>query len=188
MLPPDVIRLVLRPLHACGVDYMITGSVAGSLYGEPRMTNDIDLVLALRGGDAARFCAQFPLEDVYCPPEDVLKIETGRVRRGHFNLILQATGFKVDCYLAGGDPLHAWAFTRRKWVETEGERVALAPPEYVILRKLEYYREGGSQKHLRDIAAVLNAQKNTMDRTALEAWIDTLGLQKEWAYVQGAHT
>lgn len=63
--------------------------------------------------------------------------------------------------------------------------IRLAPPEYVILRKLEYHREGGSEKHLRDIRAMLAVSGDLLDRTALQDWIARLGLETEWKRVAG---
>jgi hypothetical protein len=61
----------------------------------------------------------------------------------------------------------------------------LAPPEYVILRKLEYHREGGSEKHLRDIRAMLAVSGDLLDRPALQDWIQKLNLETEWKRVTG---
>ena len=61
----------------------------------------------------------------------------------------------------------------------------LAPPEYVIIRKLEYYREGGSEKHLRDIRSMLALSGEQMDRPSLDEWIQRRGLQTEWRLVSG---
>jgi len=58
-----------------------------------------------------------------------------------------------------------------------------APPEYVIVRKLEFYREGGSEKHLRDIRSMLAISAEQIDRAALDEWIQRLGLQTEWRLV-----
>jgi hypothetical protein len=70
-------------------------------------------------------------------------------------------------------------------VQFEGETVVLAPPEYVIIRKLEYYREGGSEKHLRDIRSMLAISGEQMDRGALTEWIERRGVQSEWQLVSG---
>lgn len=58
-----------------------------------------------------------------------------------------------------------------------------APPEYVIVRKLEYYREGGSEKHLRDIRSMLAVSGGQLDLTALNEWIGRRALQNEWGLV-----
>ena len=72
---------------------MITGSTAGIAYGEPRMTHDVDFVVALAPADIDAFVHAFPIDEFYCPPADVLAIEIGRRQRGHCNLIHHATGF-----------------------------------------------------------------------------------------------
>ncbi len=167
-------------LNSLGVRYMITGSVASIVYGEPRMTHDIDLVIELSHEDAQRFVDTFPIESFYCPPTEVIKVELGRRLRGHFNLIHHETGFKADVYLRGIDPLHGWALRRRNKIEIEGGYIWVAPFEYVILRKLEYYREGKSEKHLRDIHGILAVSSDEIDFMVLEKKVVTLGLSQEW--------
>jgi hypothetical protein len=85
-----------------------------------------------------------------------------------------------DLYPAGRDPLHGWAFRRKHQIQFEGETVVLAPAEYVIVRKLEYYRQGGSEKHLRDIRSIITVSGEQLDRPTLTEWIEKLGLQAEW--------
>ena len=111
------------------IRYMITGSIAGIVYGEPRMTHDIDLVVELKYEDAERLADAFPIKLFYCPPAEVIKVEMGRSFRGHFNLIHHETGFKADVYLKGRDPLHEWALNNRKKIEFEGEYIWVAPIE-----------------------------------------------------------
>jgi hypothetical protein len=159
---------------------MITGAVASIIYGEPRLTNDIDLVIDLNSDDVESFADTFPIEDFYCPPQEVIRLEIARSQRGHFNLIHHETGFKADIYASGRDELHRWGLKNRKWVDVENEKFWLAPIEYVILRKLEYYREGRSEKHLRDISSILELSSNDIDFKMLEAKINKRTLQKEW--------
>jgi hypothetical protein len=165
---------------------MVTGSVASMVYGEPRLTHDVDIVIELHVRDADRITALFGEEDFYCPPEDAIRVEAARPARGHFNIIHYPTGFKADFYVVGRDTLHRWAMERRMMIEAEGGAVWLAPPEYVILRKLEYYREGGSEKHLKDIAAMLQASPDRIDLGIVEAKAEELGLEREWAAAKEA--
>ena len=150
----DLIFLFTRPLEDAGLEYFVTGSVAAIAYGEPRMTRDLDLVLELPWRRVDVLTAAFPPDKFYCPPEEVMVEEARRDSRGHINLIHHATGFKADLYLRGQDPLHAWAMARRRRLSLPEGRLWVAPPEYVIVRKLEFYREGRSEKHLRDIRAM----------------------------------
>lgn len=95
-----------------------------------------------------------------------------------------ATGFKADFYPAGQtDELNAWGFRFKREIQFEGETVVLAPAEYVIVRKLEYFREGGSDKHLRDIRSMLAVSANEIDHAALHQWLQELGLEAEWKSV-----
>ena len=92
---------------------------------------------------------------------------------------------KADFYTAGRDELHAWAFRNARSYAIGKNSITLAPPEYVILRKLEYHREGGSEKHLCDIRAMLAVSGDLLDRPALQDWITRLGLETEWRQVTG---
>ena len=106
--------------------------------------------------------------------------EAARSEKGHFNLIHHDTGFKADVYLAGNDPLHAWAFTRRREIKIDDDSIWIAPPEYVILRKLQFYQEGRSEKHLRDIDAMIERSADDMDEPLLMNKISELGLGEVW--------
>ena len=162
---------------------MITGSVAGVFYGEPRVTHDVDLVLALKQSDTARIGELFPLEEFYCPPEEIILQEVLRAQRGHFNLIHHQSGFKADVYLANRDPLHRWALSARRMVEVDGEPVYVAPLEYVIVRKLEFFREGGSEKHLRDIESMLRVSGELLREDVLRRWMIARGVEETWRSV-----
>ena len=168
----------LEPFELLGLPYCITGSVAASVYGEPRLTADIDVVLLLRAGDIARLRAIFPDTEYYVPPAETLLIETSRSARGMFNLIHHPTQFKADIYLAGRDPLHAWALEHRRRIDLEGTGAWIAPPEYVVLRKLEFLREGGQDKHVRDIRFIVAA--TPLDLDFVETQVGRLGLHAQW--------
>jgi hypothetical protein len=176
----DFIQVFASRLNKLGIAYMVTGAVAATIYGEPRLTHDIDVVIDLRLQDIERFVDAFPFEEFYCPPPEVIRVETGRAQRGHFNLIHHETGLKADVYASGKDSLHKWGLANRRTVSVGGEDVCLAPPEYVILRKLEYYREGGSEKHMRDIAGMLELSRGEIDFVLLESKVHEMSLEQEW--------
>lgn len=176
----DIITIFVTRLNRTGIRYMITGSVACVIYGEPRMTHDVDLVLEAGSKTVEKIVEAFPLDAFYCPPLESLMIEAARSLRGHFNLVHHETGLRADVYTVGRDPLHHWAMANRKSFEIQGERVWLAPPEYVILRKLEFYREGGSDKHLGDIGGILEMSSDHLDMDWLQGKIHDYGLTREW--------
>lgn len=171
-------------LNTLGVAYMVSGSVAVIIYGQPRLTHDVDLIVVLDGEHIARLPDVFPPEEFYCPPAEVIAVEAAREQRGHFNIIHHETGFKADLYLSGRDPLHAWGLARARRLQVEGQVLVVAPPEYVILRKLEYYREGGSEKHLRDIRSMLDTSPKAINIADLEQEIAARCLQEAWRQVQ----
>ena len=176
----DLVLLFTRPLERAGLRHFITGSIAGMIYGEPRLTMDVDLVLVLPQAGIKKLIDSFDETQFYCPPREVIAEEAARLEKGHFNLIHHDTGFKADVYLAGNDPLHAWAFTRRREIKIDEESIFVAPPEYVILRKLQFYREGRSEKHLRDIDAMIERSAEDIDEPLLLKMIAELGLDEVW--------
>lgn len=183
MPEPDLIELFVLPLNRLGIRYLVSGSVAAMLYGEPRLTHDVDLIVFLRADDIPRLTDVFPAPGFYVPSADVILAEMARERRGHFNIIHADSGLKADFYPANRDELHAWAFRNVKQYSIGENSIKLAPPEYVIIRKLEYFREGGSEKHLRDIRAMLMVSGDEMDQPGLKELIQQRGLQLEWQRV-----
>lgn len=179
----DLFTLFTSRLDAAGIRAVITGSVAAMLYGEPRLTHDIDMVVLLDDADVDALVHAFPDEDFYCAPAEVIRVEVARPQRGHFNIIHHETGFKADMYIAGEDPLHRWAMSRPREIVLGDARLKVAPPEYVIIRKLEYFREGESAKHLMDIRGILRHQADRIDRNELESRIERRGLRAQWQQV-----
>ena len=157
---------------------MITGSVASSIYGEPRNTLDIDLVVLLESNQTKELINLFPEKDFYLPPSDVIEIERRREAHGHFNIIHHNTGFKADIYLSRNHPCLPWALDNCRRIETDSCLISIAPPEYVILHKLEFYRESGHQRHLRDIAGIIEQQE--LDQTFLQHHLTALNLTNHY--------
>jgi len=178
---PDLIRLFIAPLEELKIPYVITGGVAAVIYGDPRFTRDIDVVLDLGVPDASRLAAAFSGGAFYVPPREALEAASRQGSGGHFNLIHRDTALRADVYVSGDDPLHAWAFARLRRVSVEGLEISVAPVEYVIVRKLMYYRDSGSERHLRDVAAMLQVSGAIVNQTELTAWIQRLELSLELA-------
>lgn len=181
MPEPKLYHIFVSNFNKFGIRYMVTGAAASIIYGEPRLTNDIDVVMDLAPAEVEAFLNIFPIEKFYCPPSEVIFVEIARSQRGHFNLIHHETGFKADIYTLGRDRLNRWGFNNRKLIKLEDDELWLAPVEYVILRKLEYYREGQSEKHLRDIAGILTISLDQIDFKELSEKIGQLMLEKEWS-------
>ena len=181
MLEAKLYQIFVGSFNRLAIRYMVTGATASIVYGEPRLTNDIDVVMELTPTEVEPFTKLFPLEQFYCPPSEVILVEISRSQRGHFNLIHHETGFKADIYTLGRDKLNHWGLDNRKLIKIEGDELWLAPVEYVILRKLEYYREGQSEKHLRDIAGILSISPDQINFDELNEKIKKLVLEEEWS-------
>lgn len=120
-------RLFTGRLNQLGFRYMVTGSVAAKVHGEPHFTNGVDLVLFSNQADIPR------LADAFLPRSFAFRLRRSsawnwRARGGHFNRIHHKTGYKADVYLGGNDPFHAWAMARVRRLMSEGEPLVLAPP------------------------------------------------------------
>lgn len=170
-------------LDASELPWCVTGSVASGIYGEPRMTIDIDFVLLLHAADIPKLRSVFPEDRFYIPPTEMLLTEITRSDAGMFNLIHHDGMLKADIFLVKNDPLHRWALEHRRRGEMKtGVQVWISPPEYVLIRKLESYRDGGSAKHLRDIRFMLACTE--VDRRFIKANVERLGLREQWAESQ----
>jgi predicted nucleotidyltransferase len=165
MQEPELTLLFTRRLNALGARYMVSGSVAAGIYGAPRLTNDVDVIVVLDRAQIARLPEVFAETEFYLPPLEAIAEEAARAEHGHFNIIHHETGFKADIYLAGRDPLHAWALARARRLDVAGEPFVVAPPEYVILRKLEFYREGRARESGSESTSATSARCSTPRRT-----------------------
>jgi len=187
MTDPSLIALFVRPLNQLRIPYLITGGVASVIYGEPRFTRDIDLIIQLGTGDVGRFAAAWPSGEFYVPPVEVIGEESRRPAHGHFNVSHHETAMRADIYLSGDDPLNAWALRHPALRHVEGDEVRVAPIEAVILSKLRYFQMGGSDRHLTDIGHMLRISGDLVDHGEVEHWARRLGVEQEWDRVRPPH-
>lgn len=183
---PSLIGLFVAPLNRGGIEYMVTGGLAAIVYGHPRLTLDVDLVIRLPAKSASTFTSLWSTDEFYVPPVEVVVEESSRVGSGHCNVIHNTSMLRGDVYFAGNDDLAAWALGRRVVRVVQGEAVQFAPIEYVILSKLRYFLDGGSDRHLRDIARMLEVSESEVDRPVLEGWVERLDLARVWAQARTA--
>ena len=155
-------------------------------YGEPRLTLDVDVVVHVGENEAAAITGLFPTTDFYAPPSEIVAVEIARATRGHFNVIHFASGQKADFYPSRRHPYWEWAFEHRRLDRVGDEEIWFAPPEYVILWKLEFFREGGGDKHLRDIRGMLLVSPESIDQAVLDRATAELGLGALWRQAQNS--
>lgn len=182
---PDLIEIFVSRINRLESRYMLTGSLAAVLYGEPRLTHDVDIVIELALTKLNDFLSIFPEDQYSVPPLEVVRIEVQRPNRGHCNVIHFESGLKADLYFMGKDPLHLWAMQHRRDVTIASESIWIAPPEYVIIKKLAFYKEGGSEKHLRDIRLMLEHSSSSISFPFIKEQVTQLGLSQEWHKAQG---
>lgn len=176
----NLFGIYLNILNKNQIQYFVTGSVASIVYGEPRLTHDIDLVIFLLENEVQKFVNAFPIEEFYSPPDEIIRTELKREVRGHFNLIHHETGFKADIYFAGKEELQLWALKNKQQIDFSGITINVAPPEYVIIKKLDFYKEGKAQKHLTDIQGILANSKDIINFVLLNDMISKMGLKDIW--------
>ncbi len=173
----SVFSVIISRLEENHIEYMVVGSIASIVYGEPRMTKDMDLVIDILPTQLKEFEHLFPAEEFYCPPLEILSDEL--IRRGQFNLIHHQSGLKIDFIFRKNTAHSQEEFSRKRRIELwPNFKAQIASPEDVIIKKLDYYREGESVKHLLDIKGILT--QTEMDLAYLEKWIRKLNLLTEW--------
>lgn len=163
---------------------MVTGGVAAIVYGEPRLTQDIDVVVVIGTRDAPRFAAQFPESDFYCPPVEVVEQEAKRALFDHFNVLHLDSDARADVYVAGTDTLAREGLATCRHVELAGFIVPIASPEQVILQKLRFRQRGASERHLRDVRGILRVMGEAIDVETLERMARIHGIDQEWREMQ----
>lgn len=110
----------------------------------------------------------------------MIAAEAGREEPWHVNVLHNPTGARADVYLAGNDALSRRGLDDRRVVELMGRPTPIASPEYVILHKLRFRQQGASERHLRDIRAMLRVLGAAIDGVALARDAADLGLADEW--------
>jgi hypothetical protein len=165
-------RLV-RLLDEAGIPAMVAGSLASSFHGQPRTTNDVDVVIAPTPERLEKFLAAVGAE-FYVSPDAARR---ALAARGMFNVIESSTGWKADFILRKDRPFSAEEFGRRRPAEILGVRVSVAAPEDVILSKLEWAGRSESERQIRDAASVIAVQGAALDRAYLTTWAARLGVE-----------
>lgn len=175
--PLDVLQDVISHLKKTDTEYFLVGSLASMYYGKPRFTNDIDLVVEIKSHQILNFSKVFDSNEYYVPPLEILQDEV--VRGGSFNLIHHKSGIKIDIVLRKNTSFSRSEFSRKKEIQiTPHLKAFIATAEDVIIKKLDYYREGGSEKHINDIREILAETK--VDQNYIAHWIEQLGLKSYW--------
>ena len=169
----DIVRDVSARLERAGLAYMLTGSMAMNYYAQPRMTRDIDLVVALTAQDTDTVVRLFT-PDYYVSREAV---SSSIAHESLFNLIHQESVIKVDCIVRKNSPYRRAEFERRQRISIENFSTWITSKEDLIISKLWWAKDSHSELQLRDVK---NLAGTGCDHDYIERWTRELGLLNLW--------
>lgn len=169
----DIVRDVSQRLDGAGIGYMLTGSMAMNYYAQPRMTRDIDVVVALRPVDAERVVKLFS-PDYYVSSEAV---NSSIAHQSMFNLIHNESIIKVDCIVRKTNEYRLVEFNRRQRIRIQDFETWIVSKEDLIISKLFWAKDSHSELQLRDVA---NLVSTGCDRAYIGQWTAQLGLASLW--------
>ena len=147
----EVLKDVCSRLEREGIGYMLTGSMAMNYYAQPRMTRDIDIVVALEPADTDKVVSLF--EPDYYVPHDAVRRAVGE--RGMFNLLHLDSAVKVDLVVRKDEPYRQQEFQRRGRIELPGFSIWIVSKEDLILSKLAWAKDSHSELQMRDVRNLL---------------------------------
>jgi hypothetical protein len=169
----DIVRDVAARLEKGGFAYMLTGSMAMNYYAQPRMTRDIDVVIALTPTDTGTMVRLFD-------PDYLVSREAVSASIAHeslFNLIHQESIIKVDCIVRKSSPYRQAEFERRQRISIEDFSIWIATKEDLIISKLYWAKDSHSDLQLRDVR---NLAITGCDTAYVEHWTRALRLFSLW--------
>ena len=169
----DIVRDISERLDGAGIEFMLTGSMAMNYHAQPRMTRDIDIVVALQPADAARMVQLFSA-DYYISEEAV---KNSIANRSMFNLIHNESVIKVDCIVRKQSEFRRAEFDRRQRIKIDDFQTWVVSKEDLILSKLYWARDSRSEIQLGDVR---NLVSTGCDRDYIEHWATELDVASLW--------
>jgi hypothetical protein len=183
----DFVASICGRLESLDLEYILVGATACGFYGEPRFTNDVDVLVEIPSWKLRDLLALFPSPEYYASEE------AARAALEHGGMIVIShthTTYKADLIVFHGSRYDECRFSRKRRLGmANGVEVWVAAPEDVILMKLRFYHEGASDKHLRDVTGIIrvigwsDAPKTAqpgVDRAYVEHWALMLAVKDEW--------
>lgn len=178
MGPFELLQKIVEVLECLQIEYLVTGAIASIAYGEPRLTNDIDIVATVKEEHVPDLLEAFPVEEFYVSEA---AMREAIQHQGQFNIIHPLSGLKIDVIIKKDTQFDRSRFSRiRRIHPAESYQANFASPEDVIIKKMEYYKEGGSEKHLRDITGIIKISGDILDCSYIAEWAKRLDLSEIW--------
>ncbi|WP_169191526.1 hypothetical protein [Chitinophaga sp. Ak27] len=161
---------IISVLHTLNIPYMLSGSVAMSLYVVPRATRDFDFIVHIGHKDVDRFIANF--EDGYYCDKDAIK--DAIKHQSMFNIIDHASGFKADFVVLKDEPFRQVEFSRRTQIDFYGQIIYIVSAEDLLISKLIWIQTIQSALQMEDIRLLTEIEG--LDWIYTNSWIDKLNL------------
>jgi hypothetical protein len=171
------LREVKSLLESAGIPYMVVGSFASTIHGEPRTTQDLDIVIDPTPAALEHFLGHIDTDAYYVDPDtarDALR------RRAMFNIIDMRSAWKVDLVMRKERSFSHEELARRADQEILGVVVPTASAEDTIIAKLEWAKEAASDRQLRDVVGILRVRGDSLDYEYVARWVEALGLAEQW--------
>jgi len=178
----DVLQRITSALDQSGITYMLSGSFASAYYGAARSTQDIDFVIQANSDQLRSFIEALPAGEYYADLDSALEAHQ---RQSLFNVIDQATGWKIDLIIRKSRPYSQEEMGRRQRVNLHGISLFMTTAEDAIISKLEWAKLAESRRQIEDAAAILRARWGALDDVYLLRWVGELNLKKEWDDARG---
>ena len=177
-ITPEKLLLRVTPiLSELEIDYYITGGFAVSVWGRPRATFDIDIVIKLVEPEVKSLAKALREISKYGYINEDADHEAIK-NRGEFNFIDPETGLKVDFWIERGDARSKLEFERKVKKIIEGKEIYFISPEDLILNKLNWYKQDKSSRHIEDVESILKISGQKRNKEYLIYWVNKLGFQE----------
>ncbi len=173
---------ISQTLDELKIEYAVSGGIAVSVWGRPRYTADLDIVIEISSREKIEELTEELLKKFKVGYLDKETALAAYKNKGEFNLIEPEYGLKADFFVIGSDEHQKLEIKRAKKKKIGGKLIKFISPEDLIIAKLKWYREGQSDRQLEDIVTVLEA--GNIDQKYLHSWVKKLGLEKEWEKIK----
>jgi len=175
--PRHLLIKIAKILDELQIPYLVTGGIAVLVWGRPRFTADIDIVVELQSENLSQLADKLKELKGYI---DEGELKRALEKKDEFNFIDPNSGIKVDFWVVKNDDFDASRLKRRIPKEILGQKIYFTSPEDLILIKLIWHKESGSSRHLEDIESILKISGDKIDQPYIKEWATKLNLSKVW--------
>lgn len=176
--PHQLLIALVKVLNRLKIPYMVTGGIAILMWGRIRLTADIDVIIEMQK-DQVRSLRAALLRLGKAAYLDADAMEEALKTHGEFNFIDGSSGLKVDFWILNSkDPFDVSRFKRRVYKSSLGQRVAFTTAEDLLLAKLKWYKESGSNRQWEDVESIVQVSGKKLDRAYIKQWAKKMGLAR----------